>query len=163
MTEQMADVRLVGFPLRIWQLATEHHEELRREFALLMLSATHSDVPRRLIDLIEDLTVRFAGATESSDAVRDEALARGDESVDLTFRVPTAGRDASIALGRMLDEADDFCRAGDQLLTLATPDPALAFRRWYLSEFVRQIDGLPPRPWPGVEQAIDIPLDSTAG
>lgn len=163
MTERYAEVRLVGFPLRIWQIANEHHEELRREFALLMLSSTHSDVPRRLIDLIEDLTVRFAGATESGDAVRDAALARGDESVDLTFRVPVAGRDASIAVGRMLDEADDFCREGDQLLTLATPEPAIAFRRWYLSEFVRQIDGLPPRPWPGVEQAMGIPVESTAG
>ena len=159
----MVDVRLVGFPLRVWQVATEHHEELRREFALLMLSSTHSDVPRRLIELIEDITVRFAGATESGDVERDAALARGEESVDLTFRVPAAGRDASIALGRMLDEADDFCRAGDQLLTLATPESALAFRRWYLSEFVRQIDGLPARPWPGVEQAIGIPVESAAG
>ncbi len=46
-----------------------------------------------------------------------------------------------------MDEADDYCRAGQHLLTLVTPPEALAFRRWYLGEFVRQIAGEQPRPW----------------
>jgi hypothetical protein len=62
------------------------------------------------------------------------------------FRVPAAAKDAAINLGRLLDEADEYCRRGD-LLTLATPSDTLAFRRRYLEEFVRQIDGAPARPW----------------
>jgi hypothetical protein len=52
----------------------------------------------------------------------------------------------------MLEEADEYCRS-DQLLTLATPPTLVAFRRWYLGEFIAQIDGRPPQPWTG-------PLDS---
>jgi hypothetical protein len=48
----------------------------------------------------------------------------------------------------MLDEADAFCRGGD-LLMLATPDDQVAFRRWFLAEFVTQLGGGAPTPWPG--------------
>ena len=54
---------------------------------------------------------------------------------------------AAAEFDALLDEADDYCRAGETLLTLATPAPALAFRRWFLGEFVRQAAGEPPRPW----------------
>lgn len=151
------EIRLVGFPLRVWLAAQEHHEELMREFALLaMASATGSDVPLRLLALVEELTQRFAGSAQAVEAARDAAVERGEEFADLVYRAPREAREASIALDRMLEEADDFCRAGERLLTLATPHPALAFRRWYLAELVRQIDGLPPRPWPGVGEALAI-------
>ncbi|MDP8936487.1 MAG: hypothetical protein M3O23_01920, partial [Actinomycetota bacterium] len=38
---------------------------------------------------------------------------------------------AAAEFNRLLDEADEFCRAGD-LLTLATPPDTAAFRRWFL-------------------------------
>ena len=50
----------------------------------------------------------------------------------------------------MLDEADEYCRRGDHLLTLATPPEELRFRRWFISEFVDQVNGAPPTPWPDV-------------
>jgi hypothetical protein len=46
----------------------------------------------------------------------------------------------------MLNRADDYCRQG-ALLTLATPDDLVAFRRWYLGEFRAQINGARPTPW----------------
>ena len=52
----------------------------------------------------------------------------------------------------MLDEADVFCREGE-LLTLATPADEVAFRRWFLNEFVRQLRGEPPRRWSGAPDA----------
>ena len=67
--------------------------------------------------------------------------------MDLIYHVPVEVRQAAIDLGVLLDEADDFCRQGDELLTLATPPRAVAFRRWFLEEFVRQIDGQPPVSW----------------
>jgi hypothetical protein len=66
--------------------------------------------------------------------------------VTLVYRVPPEIRDAVIALAGMLAEADEYCRQGD-LLTLAPPPEAVRFRDWYLSEFVRQCDGLPAKPW----------------
>ena len=49
----------------------------------------------------------------------------------------------------MLDEADESCTRGDHLLTLATPEE-LRFRCWFIGEFVAQINGAPPTPWPDV-------------
>jgi hypothetical protein len=48
----------------------------------------------------------------------------------------------------MLDEADEYCRRGEHLLTLETPPELVRFRRWYLQEFVNQIAGAAPEPWP---------------
>jgi hypothetical protein len=62
--------------------------------------------------------------------------------------VPASAGSAATALGEMLDEADEFCRAGD-LLTLAAPDDSVEFRRWYLGEIVGQLAGRAPTPWPG--------------
>ena len=161
MTE-LREVRLIGYPLAIWQSAQEHHEELMREFALLTLRSDAPDVPVRLITLVEQLVLRFSGISEEVNAEREAAFERGDESVDLVYHVPPEVREATVALERMLEEADEYCREGSRLLTLATPEPALGLRRWSLSEFVRQIDGLPPRPWPGVEAAVAIDVAATA-
>lgn len=50
-------------------------------------------------------------------------------------------------LADLLAQADDYCRQGE-LLTVAPPADAVAFRQWFLGEFASQIDGAPPRPWP---------------
>lgn len=44
--------------------------------------------------------------------------------------------------------ASDFCREGT-VLTLTPHDDVVAFRRWYLDELIRQVDGGAPTPWPG--------------
>jgi hypothetical protein len=49
----------------------------------------------------------------------------------------------------MLDDADEYCREGRHLLTLATPPDLLAYRRWYLQQFVDQARGRPATPWDG--------------
>jgi hypothetical protein len=141
------EVRLVGFPLALHQRSTEHHEELMREFQLLAIDPEpRKDVPRRLVELVADLTRSYGGLTSGTDAARDAAAARGDETVDLTYRIPAAAAEAAVRLDRMLDEADEFCRA-DQLLTLAAPPETVAFRKWYLNEFPAQVAGASPTPW----------------
>jgi hypothetical protein len=61
--------------------------------------------------------------------------------------VPSSARDACIELEKLLDEADEFCRSGEHLLTLAASPEVVSFRRWFLTEFVRQIDGEDPISW----------------
>lgn len=148
---ESVEVRLVGFPLALHAQTVEHYEELMREFRLIAYGAEqpHSEsysVPARLVDLVERVTDRYAGLTDAQDAERDAAYARGQERIDLVYRVPPSVAEASRDLVVMLEEADEFCRRGD-LLTLATPPPLVRFRRWYLGEFVRQIGGEPPCPW----------------
>ncbi|HVF06069.1 MAG TPA: hypothetical protein VNA20_14605 [Frankiaceae bacterium] len=150
---ELREVRLVAFPLRLHRVATEHHAELMREFQLLAFDDDpRTEVPARLVELIAELNASYAGVAETADAEREAAIARGDESVDLTYRVPPGAAEACERLERMLAEADEFCRS-EQLLTLATPAEAAAFRRWYLREFVAQLSGAEPTPWPAAESA----------
>jgi hypothetical protein len=147
----IVEVRLLRFPLPLWARAREHHDELMREFALLALSSepARRDVPARLQALIDALGRQYGAAVEVSNVERDRAWRRGEAACDLVYRVPRSARHACVQLSAMLDEADRFCRAGHDLLTLAAPPDIVAFRRWYLDEFVRQIDGQEPTPWPG--------------
>jgi hypothetical protein len=149
--DALVEVRLLALPLAAYKRAAEHNDELLREFALIKGSEPEprSPVPARLLALIDELTARYRPFTATPSAARDEAMARGEAQVDLVYRVPPDAKQACLQLGTLLDEADEFCRAGEGLLTLATPPDALAFRRWFLGEFVRQIDGTPPTPFPG--------------
>jgi hypothetical protein len=145
----IAEVRLLRFPLRVWRCAGEHHQELMREFALMTLRPDMAEtVPMRLRGLIASLQERYSGFTEMTNQERDAALAAGREFTDLTYRVPLSAREAAQQLLELLDEADEFCRQGD-LLTMAAPPQDVAYRHWFLGEFVRQLSGEPPIPWPG--------------
>lgn len=148
MTEDgLHEVRLVGFPLALHKRSTEHHEELMREFQLLSMDPEpRKDVPRKLVALVAELTQSYGGMNSAADAERDAAVERGDETVDLTYRIPAAAAEAATRLDQMLDEADEFCRS-DQLLTLAAPPETVAFRKWYLGEFPAQVAGAAPTPW----------------
>jgi hypothetical protein len=140
-------IHIIGLELEVFSRASEHMDELLREFGYLSTVTRTGSVPSRLLDLVAELRQTYTPVTARTQAKLDEALARGDATVDLTFDVPPVARDACINLSRLLDEADDYCRAGD-LLTLETPPEAVALRRWYLGQFVAQIDGQPPTPWP---------------
>lgn len=146
------DVTIVGLPLAIYSLAQQHGEELIREFELVALSMEgdpkrREEVPRRLVDLIEELQATYGGAAEDAETRITAAMEAGEETVDVVVRVP---RDAAAAVRRLdelLDEADAYCAAGTHLMTLAAPPESVRFRKWYLGEFVRQLDGEPPTAW----------------
>jgi hypothetical protein len=143
--QRLVAVHILGLPLAVYQRASEHSDELLREFALIR-EDNSEHVPARLLALIDELHARFGAFTEAQTIAIQDALARGDTEIDIVYNVPPETTDAVLRLGALLDEADDFCRAGD-LLTLATLPESLAFRRWYLDEFVFQLEGRPPRPW----------------
>ncbi len=150
---ELRTVRLLRFPLRLWLRADEHYAELMREFALLAIAAPQDrpapNVPARLLALVDQLTLQYAAANAATDVARDEALARGELSVELIYRSPVEVKAAAEALHGMLAEADEYCRAGQDLLTLAAPSDVWAFVDWYLGEFGSQIDGRAPVAWPG--------------
>lgn len=154
MTDAMTEVRLLDVSLADYQRSTEHHDELIREFALInearrteVIGEGAPEVPARVLALVDDLTARFAAFGAGPTTALREALERGEERIDLLYTVPPEVGPAAAELNRLLDEADEFCRAGD-LLTLATPPEAAAFRRWFLDQFVTQTAGAPPTPWP---------------
>lgn len=151
--DDLVTIRLVGLPVPLHARSSEHSDELLREFTYLRAQSADpgaSTLPSKLLDLVDEVTERFAGFTAASRAELDRAIARGETSIDLEYRVPADVADACIRLGELLDAADDYCREGVVLLTMATPDELVAYRRWFLGEFVRQAAGEAPRPWPAV-------------
>ena len=153
-TPQLHPVRMLQLPVQVWAASQEHHDELLREFALMTAGLEDRDgeappVPVRLLRLVEHLTASFAGSSDEQRGRLFAAAARGDEVMDvLEFSLPEAAGPACAQLAEMLDEADDYCRAGHHLLTLATPDEIRVFRAWYLGQVREQLAGAPAEPWP---------------
>jgi hypothetical protein len=145
--DALVEVRLLAYPLKAGVRATQHYNDVFREFALLAAdeSLEAHAVPHRLLALIDALGRRYARQDEH-EAERDAAFARGETTRDFTFTIPVSAGEASAVLDRMLDETDEFCRDGT-LLTLAAPPDVVAFRRWYLREVQRQSLGREPTPW----------------
>lgn len=145
---ELIEVRILGLPVDVYQQAAEHNDELMREFALIkgQGAGDGAGVPDRLLALVDEMRARFAGFTTQPEAELAEAAASGGATIDLIYLVPPDVATAAVDLGVLLGEADSFCQAGD-LLTLTTPPDAVAFRRWFLGEFVRQAAGEAPTPW----------------
>jgi hypothetical protein len=150
--EELVEVVLVGVPLELHQRSQEHGDELVRELSLISEQMradgdVHS-LPPRLVGLIGELTGRYGAFTAEAEERLEQAYSQGRSSVDLVFRVPDSVASASRHLAQILDEADEYCRAGRHLLTLASPAELVRYRRWYLGEFIEQVAGRPPLPWP---------------
>jgi hypothetical protein len=150
-------VHVLRVPMAVSARSTQHFEELMREFALITLDTERDrestdstrPVPERLLDVVAELTNEFAAFTAAVTAQREEAAARGDSEIDLTYHMPASIADAVRQLEALLEEVDDFCQSGQHLITLATPPESLAFRQWYFNEFLAQIErDEPPVPWP---------------
>lgn len=147
----VAEVRILGLPVRIHEATSEHGDALRREFALMREARPDADeVPQRLHALIEQLSERFSGFNDEAEERLRVAVERGEPTVDLTFRVPVEARDGALQLDALFDDAEEFCRSGTHLLTLVAPPEVIAYRRWFLGQFVTQIDGADPVPWAAV-------------
>jgi hypothetical protein len=143
-------VQLINFPLQVYARTQQHFDGLMREFALLSLGEQHRDsqshVPTRLLDLAHALR-RYEG-DPATDLLRDEAIVRGDASVDLSYDVPPEVGPHLRELHELMDQADAYC-VSEHLLSLAMPEDMRLFRTWYLAQFSQQIAGLPPEPWTG--------------
>ena len=142
--EHLVEVRILGLPIALQRATSACFDELLREF--FHLSGDSTSVPARLRALRDDIAGRFDAYTAAARESLLQAERADERTVDLTYLVPLEVVDAAGALDSLLDEADAFCAEG-ALLTLAMPPPLVAFRRWYLGEFVRQSRGGAPLRW----------------
>jgi hypothetical protein len=148
--DELKTVLLLGLPVPLHVRTSEHTDELMREFTFLRAQSDDPEapsVPARLLDLVDDLSGRYSGFTAGTQAELDTAIDEGKPVVDLEYRVPADVAEACVHLRDSLDAADEFCRQGQHLLTLASPDDVVTYRRWFLDEFVRQVEGADPLPW----------------
>lgn len=145
-------VTLLNFPLQVFAEARQHHDELLREFALLAMRPPEGRagraVPQALLDLIDSLGRRYGGVGDRADTARDDAVARGETSMNLSYRVPASVGPAMRELNRLMQAADEFCR-DEHLLTLAATPVERRFREWFTEQFIRQAAHEQPTPWDG--------------
>jgi len=142
----VVEVTLEGLSVELLERVGQHYEALFREFGLIAARPSAPGVDPRLRELITELGTRYGGFTHEAEEHYLTALTSGVPEADLYFRLPAAGARTSEAYGRLLDEADALCSAG-QLITLPAAPELVAFRRWMLGEVVRQAAGDPPVRW----------------
>lgn len=147
LASELVAVRVRGVPLALLERVRQHQESLEREFPVIALASPDESehVAARLVALVDEPADQF-GTFSQDQAIIDEAVARGEATIDLEYDVPEAAGEAAIRQGALLDEADAFCRGGD-LLTVATPDDCVELRRWFLGEFVAQVGDADPTSW----------------
>lgn len=148
---ELRTVVLRQLPVPLWLAHQQHTEELLREFTLISTGRERDHeqhTPSRLIALVETLRERYGAGSEERAARVLAAAEQGILEMDLEMELPTAAAEGVSALVDLLDEADDYCRQGQHLLTLATPPQLVLFRRWYLTEVAEQLRGAAPVPWP---------------
>jgi anti-anti-sigma factor len=148
--DALVDIRILRLPVQVLRRAAEHGDALLREFRLILERRPGEGraIPGQLLALVDELAGRYSGFNAGADAELQLAYERGAEWIDLSYRLPPEAGAAAARLDALYDEADAYCRAGEDLLTLAAPRDAVAVRKWFLREFSRQAAGEPPQPWP---------------
>ena len=146
-------VRILRAPVQLWDRASEHTAELMREFALLQIGENSGratrKVPADLLQLVADLRARYAGISVRQERELATVVDAGERTHDFSYEVPPDIGPACRRLMELLDEADEFCAEGVELITLVAPEDQRRFRHWYLQEFIRQTGGEDPQPWSG--------------
>src|SRR4051794_31023473 len=142
MTDDLVTIHIRGLPVPLHARSQAHGDELMREFRLLaeqMRQEGTEGLPIRLVELVTGLEGQYSTFTEAQEDALDQAIVSGDECIDLTYQLPAQVGEGVHALGAILEEVDQLCRDGQYLLTLATPPELVAYRQWFLDEFIRQI------------------------
>jgi hypothetical protein len=142
-----ATVILVDLPARLWDEARQYRSGLCREFSFLVASeADGSKLGKRLLEIAETSDTHYAETYVDAESAIEEALARGDAFCTVTVEVPRDIRRHIIEAIPILMEVDRYCRDGAMLMRSTTPE-LRRFSSWSLGEFVRQLEGEPPRSW----------------
>lgn len=144
---ELGTVAILGCPLDLMSDARQHGEALLRELTIIVDGGgDNTELPQRFLNIVERVQVRAAGLNTGAERNIEEALARGDQEIDFEVVMPRALGRGAPEFAKLLDEIDAYCRSGE-LLTLETPANVRAFKRWYLDEMARQLDGASPTPW----------------
>ena len=147
--EAVTSVVLEQVPIALYWRATAHTDALAREFELLAAtSADDRPVPSQLVDLMNQLLARYGSYDERARQEVVRATERGDSELTIEYAMPASFRQFADQLLQMWEDTDAYCRAGVELFTLAAPSDVAEFRRWFMGEFVRQMAGDAPLPWP---------------
>jgi Histidine kinase-like ATPase domain len=146
--ENLVAFRWVGLPIAAVDRTAEHYDSVLREFRMVLERepATRAAVPGHLLSLMDELT-----EIGPLIAVIEQDLERGRRSgvdyVDVELQLPREIGPIALRLDNLLDEADAYCAAGRELLTLEPSVEVVSIRKWLIGELIRQAEGHPPVTW----------------
>lgn len=138
-------VRLVGVPTRLVLTSAANLDDIVREFRVAEpgQNTMHGD----LAGLAESFLSMTTGVRQP---FREAALAAIEDRRRL-IDVAVAVRHGAVGVLRtfrdVVDQIVRYCQQGE-LLSVAPPPEITAFRRWYVDEIERQVEGSQPRACP---------------
>lgn len=145
-------VVLLDYPLLLGAEQNERTTDLLRELALLTASnARHPAEPAalaRLEVIAREVTEKYGPQLAEPSPEFRRAFAAHAATTVLRYELSPDSRAQIVDYAHLMEDLDAACRDA-ALITLAPSEPIHALRRWTVQEFVRQYDGLPPRPWRG--------------
>jgi anti-sigma B factor antagonist len=135
---RVGTVELRRLPVAVHERAVEHGRMMRRELAVVRVADDRAQGAAELRALAAEMRMPWARFASGTDPVLQQALSRGTPEVDVHYEVPTFVATVAAHLDELLDLVEEHCRAGE-LVSLVSPPDVLAYRRWYLREFVAQL------------------------
>lgn len=137
-------VRLEGVPARLFVESQNHQEGLLRELTLMDYGKRFhlSDVepPARIASLVSDIHHQYADVRSATRRQALDALARGEDTVDLRVPVRSGMAGALQQWLQLIEDADTLCDEG-VLLTLPASPEVRRLRRWYAEAIVACLAG----------------------
>ena len=157
------EMRLLGVPLALRERSRQHGADLLREMELISMGhaagTTHHELPQRLVELAQELERVYGPYVGANTDELDAALDRGDDTMpEMVYHLPRSSVTLVQHVEGILREVDDYCRAGQELLTLAPPPDVVAYREWVTSQVLGQAAGEPPTPWPVFAARSGLPV-----
>ncbi len=152
---ETVEVRLLGVPPWVVQHYRTRWLELVREMQLVALAepSRQQQVAQQFCDAAHsvhsDLYVVGRSTQHRAPTVSDDGSA-----VDAVFAVPRSQRDAFVRIRDMAREMERSWTVSE-LLFVHPGRQAVQLREWWLGEFIGQLDGAEPTPWPGEVQVRD--------
>jgi hypothetical protein len=142
---------LLNYPVALGAAQNERSNDLLREFQLMAAAGAvegASSALARLELLAEELMAKYGPDLTEPPAELLRAIKAEEASTVLRYPLFPMTRSIILDYARMMEGIDASCRAA-AMMTLQPSAALYALRRWTVEEFVRQYDGLEPRPWPG--------------
>ena len=147
-------LQLLRVPARLFGEMRRFHFEVRRELRLLAMTAPE-DYP--LATKVTEIFVQADRERRSSAGISrlDQAIASGEESVDLEYQVPLSTPKTMARIRDLLNEVYQAF-SSEHLLALRPPEVLVDLQDWYFTEFERQGRGEEPLPWDGPTSLTDL-------
>jgi hypothetical protein len=160
-SETLVHFRWIGLPLVELDMTAQHYDAILREFHLVLEREpeARASVPGRLIGLMDELT-QFGPLISSVEQDLERGRRSGAASIDVELGLPKEIGPLALRLDSLLDEADAYCAAGIELLSLEPTAEVVALRKWLIGELGHQAEGHPPVAWPDSPWATPFPQHS---